>query len=51
MVTTNQNSTINTHTNKKKQAKLNTKDSHQTTREGNKKRKEEKKQQKQIQNN
>ena len=33
MVTTDQSSTINTHTKKKKKSKHNTKDSHQTTRE------------------
>ena len=32
MVTANQKSTIDMHTNKKKQSKHNTKDSHQTTR-------------------
>ena len=37
MVTANQKSTIDTHTNKKKQSKHNTKDSNQTTREGKKK--------------
>ena len=40
--TTNQKSTIDTHTNKKNQLKCNTKDSHQTTRGENKKRREEK---------
>ena len=39
MVTTNQKSTIDTHTNKKKQSKHNTKDSHQATREQKKGRK------------
>ena len=39
MVTANQKSTIDTYTNKKKQPKHNTKDSHQTTREENKGRK------------
>ena len=38
MVTANQKSTIDTHTNKKKQSKHNTKESHQTTREVNKRR-------------
>ena len=33
MVTTNQKSVIDTHTNKKKQSKQNVKDSHQITRE------------------
>ena len=33
MVTTNQNSTTDTHTNKKKQSKHNTKDSHQVPKE------------------
>ena len=46
MVTANQKSTIDTHKNKKKQSKYNTKDSHQTIREEGKK----KDQQKQIQN-
>ena len=46
MVTANQKSTIDIHTNKKKQPKHNTKDSHQTTREE----KGGKKQEKQIQN-
>ena len=32
MVTANQKSTMDTHTNRKKQSKQNTKDSHQTTR-------------------
>ena len=45
-VTANQKSTIDTHTNKKKQLKYNTKASHQTTREEGKK----KEQQTQIQN-
>ena len=45
-VTVNQKSMIETHTNKKKQLKYNTKDSHQNTREEGKK----KEQQKQIQN-
>ena len=43
-VTANQKSTIDTHTNKKKQSKHNTKETHQT-------REEEKKKQKQIHNN
>ena len=42
MVTVNQKSIIDTHTNKKKKSKHNTKDSHQTTREENKARREEK---------
>ena len=42
MVTANQKSTIDTHRNRKKQYKCNTKDSHQTTREANRKRREEK---------
>ena len=46
MVTANKKSTIDIQTNKKKQSKHNTKDSHQTTREEGKK----KEQQKQIQN-
>ena len=37
MVTTEQKSTIDTHTNKEKEHKHNTKDSHQTTREEKKK--------------
>ena len=41
-ITTNQKSTINTHTNKKNQHKYNTKDSHHTTREENKRRREDK---------
>ena len=39
-VTENQKSTIDTHKNKKKQCKYNTKDSHQTTRDENKRREE-----------
>ena len=42
MVTTNQKSAIDTHTQKKKQPKYNTKESHQTTRGENKRRREEK---------
>ena len=42
MVTANQKSTIDTNTNKKKQSKQNAKNSHQTVREGNKRRREEK---------
>ena len=42
MVTTDQKSTIDTHTKKKKQSKHNSKDSHQIAREENKRRKEEK---------
>ena len=38
MVITNQKSIIDTHTNKKKQSKHNTKDTYQTTREDNKRR-------------
>ena len=41
-VTANQKSTIDTQTNKKKQSKYNTKYSHQTTREENKRRRGEK---------
>ena len=41
-VTANQKSTIDTHTNKKKQHKYNTKDSHQTTRGENERKREEK---------
>ena len=44
----NQKSTIDTHANKKKQSKHNTRDSHQATKEENKGKKD---QQKQIQNN
>ena len=51
IITANQTSTIDTHTNKKNQLKYNIKDSHQTTRGQNKRRREEKKQQKQIQSN
>ena len=40
MVTANQKSPINTHTNKKKQSQHNAKDSHQTTREKNIRREE-----------
>ena len=40
MVTANQKSTIDTHTKKIKQPKHNTEDSHQTTREENKRREE-----------
>ena len=39
-ITTNQKSTINTHTNKKNQHKYNTKDSYQTRRGENKRREE-----------
>ena len=39
MGTTNQKSTIDTHTKKKKQSKHNTKDNHQITREESKKKK------------
>ena len=39
-VTENQKSTIDTHKNKKKQCKYNNKDSHQTTRDENKRREE-----------
>ena len=42
MVTTNQKSTIDTHTKKKKESKHNTKVSHQITREENKRGSEEK---------
>ena len=42
MVTTNHNSTIDTHTKKKKQSKHNTKDSHQIAKEESKRGKEEK---------
>ena len=42
MVTTNQKSTIDTGTNKKKQSKHNTKDNHQSTIKENKRIKEEK---------
>ena len=49
MVTANQKFTIDTQTHKKKQSKLNTKDSHQTTRKDAKRKK--KTQQKHIQNN
>ena len=41
-ITANQKSAIDTHINKKKQLKYNTKDSHQTTRGENKRRREEK---------
>ena len=44
-ITANQKSTIDTHENKRKQLKYNTKDSYQTSREGKKK-----EQQNQIQN-
>ena len=40
MVTTNQNSTIDTHTKKEEQSKHNTKDIHQITRRENKRRRE-----------
>ena len=50
MVTTNQKSTINTQTTKKKSSKHNAKDSHRATREENKRR-EEKRPTKHIQNN
>ena len=46
MITANQKSIIDTHTNKNKQSKHSTKDGYQTTREGKKK-----DQQKQMQNN
>ena len=42
MITANQKSTIDTHTNKKKQSKYNNKNCHQTTREENKRKREEK---------
>ena len=42
MGTTNQKSTIDTHTKKKKQSKHNSKDSYQITREKNKRGREEK---------
>ena len=42
MGTTNQKSTIDTHTKKKKQSKHITKDRHQITREENKRRRDEK---------
>ena len=42
MVTENRKSTIDTHIKKKKESKLNTKVSHQITRDENKRRKEEK---------
>ena len=42
MITTNQKSTIDTHTKKKKESKHNTKISHQLTREENKRVREEK---------
>ena len=42
MVTTNQKSTIDTHTQKKKESKHNTKVSYQITREENKRGREEK---------
>ena len=41
-VTTNQKSIIDTHTGRRKEFKHNTKDSHQITREENKRRKEQK---------
>ena len=41
MVTANQKSTIDIHTKRKKECKHNTKDSHQITREGNKRGREE----------
>ena len=50
-VTTNQKSTIDIHTKKKKESKHNTKDSHQITREGNKKGREEKQRTKRSKNN
>ena len=50
LFTANQKSTIDTHTNKKKQLKHNTKDCHQTTRGENKRRREEKRATKTIQN-
>ena len=49
MVTANQKSVIDIYTKKKKESKHNTKESHQITREENKRRKENL--QKQIQNN
>ena len=51
MVTANQKSKIDIHTKKKKEYKHNTKDSHQITRNENKRGKEIKDLQKQIQNN
>ena len=42
MGTANQKSTVDTHTKRKKQSKHNTKDSHQTTEELNKRVREEK---------
>ena len=47
----NPQTTIDTHTKKKKQLKHNTKDSHQTTRSENKREREEKRPTKTTQNN
>ena len=41
MVTTNQKSIINTHTQKRKESKHNTKDNHQITREESKRKRKE----------
>ena len=51
MGTANPKTTIDTHKKKKKQANLNTKDGHQTTREDNKRGREEKDLSKQTPNN
>ena len=50
-ITANQNSTIDTQTNKKSQLKYNTKDSHQTREERTKEEGKKKEHQKQIQSN
>ena len=51
MVTTNQESIIDKHTQKRKESKHNIKDSHQITREERKRRKGKKEPQKQSENN
>ena len=51
MGTANPQTTIDTHTKKKKQPKHNTRDSHQITREENKRGREENRPTKRIQNN
>ena len=51
MVTTNQKSIINTHTQKRKESKHNTKDNHLIVKEENKRTKEQKITTKQPQNN
>ena len=50
-ITASQKSTVDPHTNKKKQSRQDTKDSHQTTKENKREERKKKRQQKQIKNN